>query len=152
QACDLLGRYLVTGLQWQRTTRMHCDRGAAHLLESCGSFILSTSMSPDERSSATLPAPAAAGDSPLDLPVGGGEMGERIRAFDWSNTSLGPSEHWPESLWMALRIMLASRQPIWVGWGPELTFFYNDAYKAIIGGRHPWAFGRPTHEIWREIW
>ena len=40
--------------------------------------------------------------------------------------------------------MLTSRQPIWIGWGKELTYFYNDPYKSIIGGKHPWALGRPT--------
>ncbi|HLJ71603.1 MAG TPA: hypothetical protein VKU03_09815, partial [Roseiarcus sp.] len=53
---------------------------------------------------------------------------------------------------MALRIMLTSRQPIWVGWGQDLIYFYNDPYKSIIGGKHPWALGRPTKEVWREIW
>ncbi len=48
--------------------------------------------------------------------------------------------------------MLTSRQPIWIGWGPELLYLYNDPYKSIIGGKHPWALGRPTAEVWREIW
>jgi len=84
--------------------------------------------------------------------AGGGEMGALLRGRDWSGTSLGSPEHWPQSLKTALRIMLTSRQPIWVGWGSELLFFYNDAYKAIIGGKHPWAVGRPTAEVWHEIW
>ncbi|HTV89801.1 MAG TPA: response regulator [Stellaceae bacterium] len=53
---------------------------------------------------------------------------------------------------MALRIMLTSRQPIWIGWGPELIYFYNDPYKSIIGGKHPQALGQPTIEVWNEIW
>ncbi len=53
---------------------------------------------------------------------------------------------------MAIRIMLTSRQPIWIGWGKELIYFYNDPYKSIIGGKHPWALGKPTIEVWREIW
>jgi PAS domain S-box-containing protein len=48
--------------------------------------------------------------------------------------------------------MLTSLQPIWIGWGKDLTYFYNDPYKAIIGGRHPWALGQPTREVWGEIW
>ena len=48
--------------------------------------------------------------------------------------------------------MLTSRQPIWIGWGKELIYLYNDPYKSIIGGKHPWALGRPTQEVWREIW
>ncbi len=90
--------------------------------------------------------------SPCKIFPGGGEMGERIRTFDWSSTSIGPIERWPQSLVTSVRIMLASRQPIWIGWGPEFIYLYNDAYKAIIGGRHPSALGKPTREVWPEIW
>jgi PAS domain S-box-containing protein len=86
-----------------------------------------------------------------DFLAGGGELGALIRAFDWASTPLGPAEAWPQSLRIAVRIMLASRQPIWIGWGPELTYLYNDAYKSIIGGKHPWALGRPVSEVWAEI-
>ena len=79
-------------------------------------------------------------------------MGGLIRAFDWSSTPLGVPEQWPESLRIAVRIMLTSRQPIWIGWGEELTYLYNDAYLSIIGGKHPQALGQPTREVWREIW
>jgi hypothetical protein len=59
---------------------------------------------------------------------GGGELGELIRAFHWEATPLGPPESWPQNLRMAVRIMLTSRQPIWIGWGKELTYLYNDPY------------------------
>ena len=83
---------------------------------------------------------------------GGGELGELIRNYDWKSTPLGSPDTWPQTLRMALRIMLTSRQPIWIGWGAQLFYFYNDPYKAIVGGKHPWALGRPTTEVWREIW
>jgi PAS domain S-box-containing protein len=83
---------------------------------------------------------------------GGGEMGGLIRQYDWRSSSLGAPDRWPQSLKTAIRIMLTSRQPIWIGWGRDLTYFYNDAYKSIIGGKHPWALGRPTREVWNEIW
>ncbi|HTJ93194.1 MAG TPA: response regulator [Pararobbsia sp.] len=91
------------------------------------------------------------GDSRAFL-AGGGEMGRLLREHDWSASPLGLPETWPQSLRTALRIMLTSRQPIWVGWGPELIFFYNDPYKSIIGGKHPWALGRPTRQVWSELW
>jgi PAS domain S-box-containing protein len=75
-----------------------------------------------------------------------------MRQFDWASTPLGVPQNWPENLKTAVRIMLTSRQPIWIGWGPELTYFYNDPYKSIIGGKHPSALGRPTSEVWQEIW
>ena len=87
-----------------------------------------------------------------DFLAGGGEMGERIRSFDWSATPLGPVEQWPQSLKTITRIMLTSRQPIWIGWGPELTKLYNDPYKAIVGGKHPEALGQAAAVVWREIW
>jgi PAS domain S-box-containing protein len=84
--------------------------------------------------------------------TGGGEMGALIRAHDWAATPLGPPGQWPQSLKTAIRIMLASRQPIWIGWGEDLIFFYNDPYKSIIGGKHPVALGCATVEVWKEIW
>lgn len=83
---------------------------------------------------------------------GGGEMGQRIREYDWSSTSLGPVDTWPQSLRTCIRIMLISRQPIWIGWGKELIKFYNDPYKAIVGGKHPWALGKPASVVWKDIW
>jgi PAS domain S-box-containing protein len=84
--------------------------------------------------------------------VGGGEMGALIRAYDWSSTAIGAPENWPQGLKTAIRIMLTSRQPIWIGWGDELLYFYNDPYKSIIGGKHPVALGQPTALVWHEIW
>ncbi|WLS05178.1 response regulator [Shinella oryzae] len=88
----------------------------------------------------------------LDFLSGGGEMGALLRSHDWASTPLGPAQHWPQSLKTAIRIMLLSRQPIWIGWGGDLIYFYNDSYKSIIGGKHPCALGKPTADVWREIW
>ncbi|MEP7218049.1 MAG: ATP-binding protein, partial [Bacteroidota bacterium] len=87
-----------------------------------------------------------------DFLSGGGEMGERMRAFDWSGTPLGPAAEWPQSLKTAVRIVLTSRQAMFVWWGKELINIYNDPYKAIVGGKHPEALGQPASQVWREIW
>jgi len=87
-----------------------------------------------------------------DIWSGGGELGALMRDHDWASTPLGAPLSWPQSLKTAVRIMLTSRQPIWIGWGEDLIYLYNDAYRSIIGGRHPWALGRPTREVWPEIW
>lgn len=79
-------------------------------------------------------------------------MGELIRNYDWSTTPLGLPETWPHSLRTCIRIMLTSRQPIWIGWGKPLIKFYNDPYKAIVGGKHPWALGKPASVVWKDIW
>jgi PAS domain S-box-containing protein len=83
---------------------------------------------------------------------GGGEMGERIRDFDWESTPLGNPKSWDQSLKTCVRIMLSSRQPIWIGWGKDLIKLYNDPYKSIVGGKHPEALGQPASVVWKDIW
>jgi PAS domain S-box-containing protein len=79
-------------------------------------------------------------------------MGMRMRAVDWSKTPLGPVEQWPQSLRTCVRIVLSSRQPMFVWWGDSLINLYNDAYKSIVGGKHPEALGQPASVVWQEIW
>jgi signal transduction histidine kinase/CheY-like chemotaxis protein len=81
-----------------------------------------------------------------------GEMGERIRAFDWSATELGPLADWPESLRASVCLCLGSRFPMHIWWGEELINFYNDAFIPVLGRRHPEALGRPAISVWPEAW
>jgi len=85
---------------------------------------------------------------------GPGEMRALCRAFDWSSTPLGPSTSWPQSLRTITAMLLASRNPMFLWWGPELTQIYNDAYRPSFGaeGRHPRALGMPGRECWTDIW
>ena len=83
----------------------------------------------------------------------GGEMGALTRAFDWSKTSLGSPETWPQSLRVTVRLVLTSRHPMFIWWGPELIQFYNDAYRETMGPeRHPSALGARGRDCWDEIW
>ncbi|RYF29965.1 MAG: hybrid sensor histidine kinase/response regulator, partial [Comamonadaceae bacterium] len=79
-------------------------------------------------------------------------MAQLMRRHDWAATPLGPPEHWPEALKVALRILLTSRFEMWLGWGPDIAFFYNDAYRPTLGIKHPAALGQPTQTLWAEIW
>jgi PAS domain S-box-containing protein len=93
-----------------------------------------------------------ASDNALQFLAGGGENGELIRSYDWGKTSLGDPAEWPKSLKTCVRIILTSQQPMFVWWGEDLINIYNDAYRAIVGGKHPWAMGQPAREVWHEIW
>jgi PAS domain-containing protein len=84
--------------------------------------------------------------------AGGGEMGALMRAFDWSQTAVGPVENWPQSLRTALSILLDSRFPMYISWGPEYVQFYNDGYRPVLGTKHPDALGRSTYDTWSEVW
>ena len=84
---------------------------------------------------------------------GSGEMATLMRRFDWGRTPLGPPHEWPLSLRTVVRVMLTSRYAMWMGWGSGSTFLYNDAYgRMTLGSKHPWALGRPSREVWAEIW
>jgi len=78
-------------------------------------------------------------------------MSEAVRQFDWSRTSLGPLHCWPNSLRIAVDLMLASRFPSCLVWGSDMVTLYNDAFVPILGTK-PNPLGRPFHEVWSDIW
>ncbi len=99
----------------------------------------------------TLPSIKASED--FDFLAGGGEMGRLIREYDWSSHPLGKPNAWPRSLKTAVSLILNSQHPMWIGWGQEMSFLYNDAYLHVLGlAKHPDALGRPASEVWAEIW
>ncbi|HWE42856.1 MAG TPA: ATP-binding protein [Gemmatimonadaceae bacterium] len=83
---------------------------------------------------------------------GEGELAKRCRSFDWGATHLGPVGSWPASLRTTASIVLSSAFPSIVLWGPELVQIYNDGYAPIMGDKHPWGLGKPTREVWPEVW
>jgi len=90
--------------------------------------------------------------APGDLFAGGGEMGRRMREFDWAANPVGPPAQWPQSLKTIVRMMLDSRYAMWMLWGPELTFFCNDAYLPTVGIKRDWVLGARSDKVWEEIW
>ncbi|SCG36511.1 SpoIIE family protein phosphatase [Micromonospora inositola] len=82
----------------------------------------------------------------------GGEMGERLRAFDWSTSPLGVPADWPAALRHAVSMMLSSRAQIVMFWDDEHRAFYNDAYRPTIGAKHPAVIGQPARVHWAETW
>lgn len=85
---------------------------------------------------------------------GGGECGALVRSINWSKNPVGAIENWPQSLRTTLSIILNSKFPMFLFWGPELICFYNDAYRPSLGndGKHPQAMGQSGKETWPEIW
>lgn len=82
----------------------------------------------------------------------GGECGALLRGMHWSNHPLGAPENWPVMLQTTVSIVLGSRQPMLVCWGPQYHTIYNDGYSALCGNRHPAGQGIPFSEIWFDIW
>ena len=97
----------------------------------------------------TVPSVPAVADRVF---MGDGEMAARCRAFDWASTPLGAVDGWPSSLRTAAGMVVTSAFATILCWGPELVQIYNDGYIPITAAKHPWALGRPTSEVWPEVW
>jgi len=83
---------------------------------------------------------------------GDGDVRALLRRLDWSTSPLGHPSAWPAPLSTAVSMVLSSAFPMFVAWGPELGFLYNDAYAVIMGDKHPSALGGRFQQIWAEIW
>src|SRR6476646_10853277 len=90
--------------------------------------------------------------APAQSPLTMSGTRECLRVFDWAATPLGPRVQWPAALQWSVDLVLAAGFPMAVRWGPKLITIYNDAYAPLLGERHPRVFGRPTREVWPEIY
>jgi signal transduction histidine kinase/CheY-like chemotaxis protein len=99
----------------------------------------------------SLPDPADPARALMFL-SGGGDMGAMMRAHDWSRSPLGHPRAWPQALRTVVGLILNSKLPMFVAWGPALGFLYNDSYREVLGDKHPAALGGRFHDIWSEIW
>lgn len=86
--------------------------------------------------------------------AGGGEMGALIRACNWESSLVGPIENWPQSLLITLGILLHSKFPMFLFWGPHHICFYNDAYRTSLrnDGTEPEILGQKGEEAWPGVW
>jgi len=82
--------------------------------------------------------------------AGGGDMGERIRAFDWSKTPLGPAGTWSPALRMMTRFLLANRFPLLLWWGPQYVSIYNDPYRPVLGSSTRGLWVSPSASVGRR--
>jgi len=103
----------------------------------------------DPGTPAGTPGPNASADRTFD---GGGEMGALMRSFDWSKTALGPVSGWSQALKTMVGVLLRGPSAMYLTWGPQLVQLYNDAYRPIMGAKHPEVMGQAAKESWAEIW
>ena len=84
--------------------------------------------------------------------AGGGEAGALARSIDWPSTAIGPVEGWSQALRSTAALVLHNHSGLLLWWGPEFVQIYNDAYRPVLGSKHPRAMGQPVSECWSEIW
>ena len=91
-------------------------------------------------------------DGPPITRTSDGKMAERIREQNWAETPLGSMNDWPQELQIAVDIMLGADEAIGIYWGSDLTLLYNDAWRELIGDKHPEALGKTARKVFPEIW
>jgi PAS domain S-box-containing protein len=79
-----------------------------------------------------------------------GQMAGLMRRHDWTGSALGAPDSWSAPQRTLVGLMLESTQPMFIAWGPQRTWLYNDAFVAILGRKHPQALGRPAMQVWAE--
>ena len=89
--------------------------------------------------------------STMQFLTGGGTMGARIQAFDWSASPLGPLRPGPPHSASRSATCCDPRCPPTCCGGQQLITFYNDACLPLRGIR-PEALGQPLPQVWAEIW
>ena len=106
----------------------------------------------DDTSLATADSSAAFHTGPQGhVPERISELGSLIRSKDWSTTPIGPRERWSPTLRTVVDFLIVNRFPLLLWWGPDYVSIYNDAYRPILGSKHPCALGQPFREVWTEI-
>lgn len=81
-----------------------------------------------------------------------GEVSKKYQEKDWSQTTLGPLNQWPLSLKTMVGVMLNSKFPAYILWGPDQIFLFNDAYTLLLADKNPHALGADFKDVWPEIW
>ncbi len=82
----------------------------------------------------------------------GGEAGALARSIDWSKTAIRPVASWSQALRSTVALVLHNHSGLLLWWGPEFIQIYNDAYRPVLGDKHPRSMGQPASECWSEIW
>lgn len=96
--------------------------------------------------------PDRGSDLPRTWPTPDGEMARLVRDLDWSATALGDKKAWPTPLRTCVDLMLRAAAPMGIYWGRDHVLLYNDAWRELIGDKHPGALGMPAHKVFPEIW
>ncbi len=88
----------------------------------------------------------------LPFPADRGPMAEKVRNFDWAATPLGPITDWAPALKIIVDMLLSSKFPKCLFWGPDLIAIFNDAYYPLLGETKIHSLGEPYRVTWAEVW
>ena len=79
-------------------------------------------------------------------------MRQRVQRFDWSLTTLGARDSWPQHYHTALSECLDAPVPVTIWLGVDLVVCYNDAWDVRLGSRYAHRFGQPGARGFADLW
>jgi hypothetical protein len=83
--------------------------------------------------------------------AGSSEASSLARSIDWSSTAIGPVAGWSQALRSTASLVLHNHSPMLLWWGEEFVQIYNDAYRPVLGAKHPRAMGQRFRDCWSEV-
>ena len=89
---------------------------------------------------------------PFDLLASASAIRVGYASRDWSRSSAGHPDTWGPVLRSSVGMILDSRFPMFIAWGPELVLLYNHAYIELLEAKHPEALGSPLRAVWPQLW
>jgi signal transduction histidine kinase len=75
-----------------------------------------------------------------------------VASIDWSGTSLGAIEHWPQSLRTAFSLCSSLPIPACLVWGAARSQLFNEQYPGFCAGRCSPEPGQDFADCWRAQW
>ena len=98
-----------------------------------------------------LPALSAMHPFPLSVSTPDRLAYRLLQDSDWARSAAAASA--PPELRTLLAMILDSPEPLWIAWGhQDKTFFFNDAYLPMLGGKLHGAMGNGLEQVWADVW
>ncbi len=87
-----------------------------------------------------------------DLPVSSpdSQAYQLLQDSDWVHAGL--AETAPAEIRTALTMILDCPEPLWISWGPDNLFFFNDAFAPWMGNKLAGAMATPVRIVWHDVW
>jgi signal transduction histidine kinase len=87
-----------------------------------------------------------------DLPVSSTDTQayRLLQNSDWVHAGLAESA--PPELRTVLAMILDCPEPLWIAWGPDNLFYFNDAFSPWMGNKLDGAMASPVRIVWHDVW
>ena len=87
-----------------------------------------------------------------DLPVSSPDSQAYRLLQDSAWVHAGLADSAPAELRTVLTMILDCPEPLWIAWGPDNLFYFNDAFSPWMGNKLDGAMASPVRVVWHDVW